>query len=100
MYPSMTLKEISQKVEVNNSLIPMRFTGFYDRKNKEIYEGDLIHLDASNFDYKVVFENGSFYCYHVKSLDGSRWGLLSRFYETTYPVEIIGNIYENKKLLQ
>ena len=80
----------------------LQFTGLKDKNGNEIYEGDIIHLSNSNFYYKVVFEYGSFVCYHINKKYGERWGLLSEFFSikmTAYPIEVIGNIFQNPELL-
>ena len=74
-----------------------------DRNDKEIYSGDVLRGRKNNT-YKVVFENASFVCYHVNS-DYGRWGTLSRLFDSDMRdllkhIEIIGNIHQNKDLLQ
>lgn len=77
-----------------------QFTGMHVTGGKEIWEGDILFPWCLSIGpYWIVFENGSFVCYHK---DG-RWGLLSRVFEADilrdYSVEVIGNIHENPKLL-
>ncbi len=83
--------------------IPLQFTGLKDKNNIEICEGDILKGRKGN-NYKVVFENASFVCYHINSNYG-RWGLLSRLFDADMKdlleyIEVIGNIYENQDLVR
>ena len=80
-----------------------QFTGLLDRLGKEIYEGDITtwgeygNVDPCGVDiiegqgkpHIVGFENGSFTNTHLTN------GLNEFF-----PVEILGNLYENPELLK
>ena len=84
-------------LDKSKNVVWLQYTGFKDKNGTEIYEGDKVHLCGSNFNYKVVFENGSFILYHLGLLDGIRWGELSKFYGvkmTAYQLEVNGNIYD------
>lgn len=81
---------------VNNDIHLMQSTGLFDKNNKEIFEGDI--LKSNKYITSVFYERGA---YRVK---------LSRTPNTTvimdvisfiekYKTKIIGNIYENKELL-
>jgi uncharacterized phage protein (TIGR01671 family) len=82
----------------------MQFTGLTDRDSKEIYEGDILAYDEHySGDYKhtpwklpVVFSEGAF---DLES-DGERWAESLAYLTLNNLCEVIGNIYENKDLLQ
>lgn len=68
-----------------------QFTGLFDKNNKEIYEGDI--LEVNNAKFKIQWdEEGGFEYETLQDLpDGF----------TFYPkdIEVIGNIHDNKELL-
>ena len=81
----------------------MQYSGF-KIKNREVYEGDIVK-GRKNTVYKVVFERGCFFLYHLNLFNADktnlRWGLLSRLFDSDMidvkkDCEIIGNIYEKE----
>lgn len=86
----------------------MQFTGLHDKNGKEIYEGDIIEFSydmfIGNFDTfvakgKIVFEEGAFYVEvfeNERTTEDEAYLLYSINLDT---IEVIGNIYENKELL-
>ena len=81
----------------------MQYSGF-KIKNREVYEGDIIK-GRKNTVYKVVFERGCFFLYHLNLFNADktnlRWGLLSRLFDSDMidiekACEIIGNIHEKE----
>lgn len=79
----------------------LQYTGLKDENGKEIYEGDivLIKLDETSTWYKTVikFKEGVF----IASLvDGEDYiYIFNRGFDNN-DFEVIGNIYENKNLLE
>lgn len=86
----------------------MQYTGLHDENGKEIYEGDIIEFSydmfVGNFNTfvakgKVIFEEGAFYVEifeNERTTEGEAYLLYSINLDT---IEVIGNIYENKELL-
>jgi len=102
LYPSMTLEEISKKMTVNNSLITLEFTGFTDKKQVEIYEGDICkyHKNTSkwlvSYHFEVRFKNGAFYAYWEREMMGKleqHWDLLSQ--KDMRNIRVVSNIFQS-----
>lgn len=78
--------------DTKNNVIPQQFTGLKDKNSREIYEGDIIkhtYYGSKNYGYVSIFE--------------VRWtetGFISLTYINEYHTEILGNIFENPKLLE
>lgn len=79
-----------------------QFTGLYDKNGKEIYEGDILRFYDNNKEYVCVVgwnnEVGA-WCIRFKEEEyiGIR-PLGEWIFE--YKIEVIGNIYDNKELLE
>jgi len=75
-------------------VIPMQFTGLYDKNGKEIYEGDIVSYFGLK--YEVLFKNGAFGWME----DGAFYSFNEMDRSEVNKFEIIGNIYENPELLE
>lgn len=84
-------------------------TGKKDKNGTLIYEGDIVRLKAKNgmnFDYAVKYKN---YCFILEYINGKLKGTKARDFAKQYAQPqrmyehgymVIGNIYENKELLE
>ena len=71
----------------------MQYIGLKDCNGKEIYEGDIIRM-SDNYKYEIFWDKWN---YGMKNIERQAFGVLNN--AVCYG-EIIGNIYENKELLE
>ena len=82
-------------MNASENKIIMQFTGLYDKNGKEIYEGDIIKAEIVSgitepeYEEKIGVINFENYCYYIGN--DVLWCSENH--------EVIGNIYENPKLL-
>ena len=74
-----------------NTVVFMQYTGLEDCKKQKIYEGDILSWDSPGVDGKWI----------VKAVDGG-WNPFIESMQTdgAWHYEVIGNIYENPKLIK
>ena len=73
-----------------------QWTGLKDKNGKPIYEGDILGYCGNLI--SVVWDN-DYPSFNLYGKDGSYYGRLHKSYVNDYGFEIIGNIHENKELL-
>jgi len=90
----------------NPSIILMQHTGLKDENDKEIWEGDIVYWDDRGYtddwgEVVITYAKGGFCFKGTEAHSISSWIETEShcFGEALLDVEIIGNIYENKELL-
>jgi hypothetical protein len=92
--------DANSSIERWNDIEVMQYTGLKDKNGKEIYEGDILSYGQ--------YSDNSGPCLHIVRWDTGDAGFVTHeiafqkqdFPLDTYNAEVIGNIYENPKLLK
>lgn len=82
-----------------------QFTELYDINKKELYDGDIINIKdelLNNFDYLIKWnqEYLRYYLYSVNKKELNKIGGILEAHLNSLKIEVIGNIYDNKNLLE
>ena len=79
----------------------MQSTGLFDENGVEIFEGDIlaVETDDGTLNVNVFWDEGhALFMFESKQYN-EKEALAELLEDDSYPFEIIGNIYENKELL-
>lgn len=79
-----------------------QFTGLIDKKNKRIFEGDIVDIIHPCWSAKceTCFIDGAFFFCEKNNPENNSWVRSDKFLKQQWEIKIIGNIHDNPELLQ
>ena len=78
----------------------MQSTELFDKNGKEIFEGDIVQYLDGEYSFVGVVENSAFGIYAKNKYDNYSFEDFADENTKEADVVVIGNIYENKELLE
>ena len=87
---------------LGDEVILMQSTGLKDKNDVEIFEGDVVNYDDGEFSYigSVKKDCYQFYINGIEPVDSYDFIDVSNTFDGTTSLTILGNIYEDKELLE
>lgn len=87
-----------EKFRLNHEATLEQYTGLHDKNSREIYEGDVVQFKHSPYQRGVVIFEGFFF--NIEGFWDSSYDYPSYAFSEGNNYEVIGNIHENKELLE
>ena len=97
----------NEELDVNNYII-QQFTGFLDKEDREIYEGDIVNYTVCNlFCGKITYRGVITWdltdlSYKIFTYTDYKNNIIDKTLNISHNniIEVVGNVYQNKELLE